>query len=287
MGARAIGSGTISFGLVSIPVKLYTATSPTNVTFNMLHTKCGGRMKQQYFCPVDNEVVERKDIVKGFEHARDQYVQFNEEEMKKLESPRTGSLELVEFVPLETVDFIYVEKSFYLGPDKGGERAYKLLSESMERTGKVAVGRYFTRGKEELVIVRPYKKGLILHNVYYADEVRAFDDVETGGEIDFKPVEKELADKLIEQLIVDKFEPSKFKDTYGDRVRAAIEQKVAGKELVASPEAPKAQIIDLLEALKQSVAATKQAAAAVHEKGPKKAPAAAKAEKADKKTKAG
>lgn len=285
MAARAIGSGTISFGLVSIPIKLYTATSPTNVSFNMLHAKCGGRMKQQYFCPVDNEVVDRKDIVKGFEHARDQYVQFTEEEMKKLESPRTGSLELVEFVPLASVDFVYVEKSYYVGPDKGGERAYRLLSESMERMGKVAVGRYFTKGKEELVIVRPYKKGLILHNVYYADEVRAFDEVETGGEIEFKDVERDLADKLIEQLDQDKFEPTRFKDTYGDRVRAAIEQKVAGKEVVASPEAPKAQIIDLLEALKQSVAATKQAAEAVREKGPKKA--AAKGDKSDKKTKTG
>jgi DNA end-binding protein Ku len=279
MAARAIASGTISFGLVSIPIKLYTATSPTNVSFNMLHQKCGGRVKQQYFCPVDNEVVDRKELVKGFEHARDQYVQFNEEELKKLESPR----ELVEFVPLATVDFVYVEKSYYLGPDKGGERAYRLLSESMERTGKVAVGRYFTRGREELVIVRPYKRGLILHNVYYADEVRAFDEVETGGELEFKPVERDLADKLIEQLNQDAFVPDRFKDTYGDRVRAAIEQKVAGKEIVASPEAPQAQIIDLLEALKQSVAATKQAAEAVRGKGPKKAGGA----KAEKKVKAG
>jgi DNA end-binding protein Ku len=279
MAARAIASGTISFGLVSIPVKLYTATSPTNVSFNMLHGKCGSRVKQQYVCPVDNEVVDRKDIVKGFEYARDQYVQFTEEELKKLESPRTGSIELVEFVPLDTVDFVYVEKSYYLGPDKGGERAYRLLSESMERTGKVAVGRHFTRGKEELVIVRPYKKGLILHSVYYADEVRAFEEVETGGEFEFKPAEKDLADKLIEQLHQDKFEPERFKDAYGDRVRAAIEQKVAGKEIVVASEAPQAKIIDLLEALKQSVAATKEAAAAVREKGPKKAGGAKKDEK--------
>lgn len=279
MAARAIGSGTLSFGLVSIPFKVYTATSPSNVSFNMLHAKCGGRMKQQYFCPVDNEVVDRKDIVKGFEYSKDAYVKFTEDELKKVESARTGDLELVEFVPLDTVDFIYVEKTYYLGPDKGGDRAYRLLSESMNRTGRVAVGRYFTRGKEELVIVRPYKDGLVLHSVYYADEVRAFEDIEAGGSAEFKEVERDLADKLIEQLEQPKFEPERFQDTYRDRLKAAIDQKVAGQEVTSAPEAPKAQVIDLLEALKQSVAAAK----AMEPKPPKKA----KVAQAEKKTKAG
>lgn len=253
MPARSIGSGTISFGLVSIPIKLYTAASAEGVHFNMLHNKCGSRMKQQYFCPVDNEVVERSQMVKGYEVSRDNYVKFNEEELKQLEAARTDSLDLIEFVPETTVDFIYIEKTYYLGPDKGGDRAYRLLSEAMEKAGRIAVGRFSTRGKDNLVLVRPYKKGLILHEVFYENEVRAFDDVETGGAFDFKAVELELAEKLIEQLEQPKFDPSKFKDSYADRVQAAVDKKVAGEEMVVAKEAPKAQIIDLLEALKRSV----------------------------------
>ena len=256
MAARSIGSGTISFGLVSIPIKLYTAASPKGVSFNMLHSKCGSRMKQQYLCPVDNEVVERKDMVRGFEHTKDTYVRFTDEEIKALEAERTNQLELVEFVPASTVDFVSIEKTYYLGPDKGGDRAYALLSQSLERAEKLAVGKFAQRGKENLVLVRPYKKGLILHEVYYADEVRAFDDVETGGSFDFKPIELDLADKLIEQLAKDSFDATRFKDDYEARVMAAVESKVAGNEVTVTEEAPKAQIIDLLEALKRSVAST-------------------------------
>lgn len=262
MAARSIGSGTISFGLVSIPIRLFTATSAKSVSFNMLHKTCGGRLKQQLFCPVDNQVVERSDTIKGFEYARDSYVKFSDEELKALESARTDTLELLEFVPASTVDFLYIEKTTYLGPDKGGERAYRLLSESLERAGRLAVGRFARGGKDNLVLVRPYKKGLILHECYYADEVRSFDEVETGGAFEFKDIELELADKLIAQLDRPKFEPGNFRDTYGDRVREAVEKKVAGEEVVATPEAPKAQIIDLLEALKRSVAQVASAPAA-------------------------
>jgi DNA end-binding protein Ku len=261
MAARSIGSGTIAFGLVSIPFKLYTAASPKNVSFNLLHGKCGGRMKQQYFCPVDNEIVPREQMVKGFEHARDQFVRFTDEELKKLESPKTDELELVEFVPQSTVDLLYIEKSYYLGPDKGGDRAYRLLSESMERTGKIAVGRYFSRGREQTVLVRPYKKGLILHYVYYADEVRSFDEVETGGAVQFKDIEVQLAEKLIAQLEQPEFDVSKYRDAYQDRVRAAIDAKVSGNEVLSTPEAPKAQVLDLLEALSRSIGATPAAPA--------------------------
>lgn len=257
MAARSTGSGTISFGLVSIPIKLYTATSAKSIGFNLLHGKCGSRVKQQYICPVDNEIVERKDMVKGFEYVRDSYVRFSDEEIKALEAERTDSLDLIEFVPLDTVDLIQVEKTYYLGPDKGGERAYRLLSESLERSQKVAVGRFSTRGKDNLVIVRPYKQGLLLHEVFYADEVRSFDDVDTGGAFEFKPIEKQLADKLIQELSVKTFEPSKYSDQYAARVMGAVEQKVAGEEVIVSKEAPKAQIIDLLEALKRSVASAK------------------------------
>ncbi len=294
MAARAIGSGTISFGLVSIPFKLYTAASAESVGFNMLHKKCGGRMKQQYLCPTDNEVVERTEMVKGYEFSRDRYVTFTDEEIKKLESVRSGDLELVEFVPASSVDEVYLEKSYYLGPDKGGERAYRLLSESLDRSEKLAVGRYFTRGKEQLVLVRPYQGGLLLHELFYSSEVRAFSDVDTGGAFEFKPIEMELADKLIEQLSSTDFKADKYKDTYGDRVRAAVDQKIAGEEISQAPEAPKAQIIDLLEALKRSLETANDSpraaepstavaepaeATASAGKGPKKASPRAKTEK--------
>jgi DNA end-binding protein Ku len=261
MAARSIGSGTISFGLVSIPFKVYTATSPKSVSFNMLHKDCGSRLKQQLVCPVHNAVVERSDTVRGFEHTRDQYVSFTEEELKGMEAARTGALELQEIVPAETVDFLYIEKTYFIGPDKGGDRAYRLLSEALERAQRVAVGRFAQRGKDNLVLVRPYKKGLILHECYYADEVRSFDDVDTGATFEFKPIELDLANKLVEQLEKDRFDPSRFQDEWAEKVMAAVRQKVAGEEVVTAPEAPKAQIIDLLEALKRSVAAAESQAA--------------------------
>jgi DNA end-binding protein Ku len=286
MAARSIGSGTISFGLVSIPIKLFTATSAKSVSFNMLHKTCGSRLKQQLLCATENVVVERSDTIRGFEYARDQYVKFTDEELKTLEAARTDTLELVEFVPATTVDFLSIEKTYYLGPDKGGDRAYRLLAEALERAGRIAVGRFATRGKDNLVLIRPYKKGLILHECFYADEVRSFEDVETGGAFEFKPIELELADKLIQQLDQPKFQPEKFRDTWADRVKEAVDKKIAGEDVLAAPEAPKAQIIDLLEALKRSVAqadtGARPAAANVDEvpdvapasvaaKGPKKA----------------
>ncbi len=260
MAARAIGTGTISFGLVSIPVKLYTATASEAVSFNLIHKKCKGRIKQQIFCPADNEIVERNDLVKGFEYAKNQYVLFTEEELDALEAAKTNSLEIVEFVPASTVDWIYISKTYYLGPDKGGDKAYRLLSEAMERTEKIAVGRYWTRGKEQLVLLRPYKKGLMLHYAYYANEVRSFDEVDTGATVTFKPVEAELADKLIQQLTIPEFNPESYKDEYVERVKTAVEQKIAGQEVAVAPEQPTAQIIDLFEALKRSLSETAGAA---------------------------
>lgn len=305
MAARSIGSGTISFGLVSIPFKIFTATSPKTVSFNMLHKTCGSRLKQQLLCPVDNVVVERSDTIRGFEYARDQYVKFTDEELKAMEAARTGLLELQEFVPAESVDFLYIEKTYFIGPDKGGDRAYALLSQSLERSNKLAVGRFAQRGKDNLVIVRPYKKGLILHECYYADEVRSFDEVETGGSFEFKPIELDLADKLIQQLERDNFDASRFRDEWAERVKEAVEKKVAGEEIMTAPEAPKAQIIDLLEALKRSVAAaetqaanaeatreptpalTPEVAAPPIVKGPKKAELREEAPKAVRKKKSG
>jgi DNA end-binding protein Ku len=227
----------------------------------MLHKKCGGRVKQQYICPTDNnEVVERADMIKGYEYARGQYVQVTDEEIKALETERSNSIEIAEFVPIESVDFVQVEKTYYLGPDKGGDKAYRLLSESMTKKEMVAVGRWASRGKEQLVLIRPYgKDGIILHQLYYATEVRAFDEIDTGATFNFSDKEHELAEKLIEQLSTESFEPEKYSDSYSQRVDTAVQQKVEGKEITIAPEAPKAQIIDLFEALKKSLANTAKA----------------------------
>lgn len=254
MAARAIASGTISFGLVSIPVKLFTATSSEQVRFNMLHAETKGRVKQQYVLASTGEVVDRKSMAKGYEYARGQYVVFTEEELKKLEAERSSSIDIVEFVPLGTVDLIHVEKTYYLGADKGGDKAYKLLSTAMLQTDKVAVGRWAARGKEQLVIIRPYHDGLLLHQMFYANEVRSFEEVDTTANVQFKDIERELAIKLINELSVDTFDPSKYHDEYAERVKAAVDQKIAGQEVAIVGEVPRAEIIDLFEALKQSLA---------------------------------
>ncbi len=253
MAARAIASGTISFGLVSIPVKVFTATSSEKVRFNMLEPETGARPKQQYVSSVSGKVLDRKDMAKGYEYARGQFVVLDPEELKALEADRTGALDIAEFVPLDTIDLVQIEKSYYLGPDKGGDKAYHLLAEAMRRKEMVAVARWAAKGKEQLVLLRPYRDGLILHQLFYAGEVRAFEDLDVGGSFEFSAQELDLADKLIDQLATDEFEPESYSDSYTDRVKALIEQKVAGEEITLAPEQPKAQIIDLFEALKQSL----------------------------------
>lgn len=261
MAARAFASGVISFGLVSIPVKLFTAASSEQVRFNMLDSRHGVRVKQQYISSADGKVLDKSEIVKGYEYAKDQFVTFTEEELKALEADRSNHIEIVEFVPLSTFDMVQVEKSYYLGADKGGDKAYRLLSKAMDHKGKVAVGRWAARGKEQLVLVRPYRGGIILHQLYYGDEVRSFEEVDDTAKFEFSEKEFDLAERLIDQLSVDAYGPEKYKDDYADRVRAAVDQKVAGKEVVVSSEAPRAEIIDLFEALKKSLAQGKAAPA--------------------------
>jgi len=254
MAARSTGSGTISFGLVSIPVRLYTATSAHGVGFHTLHKKCGTRLKMQYFCPYDKEVVERSEMIRGFEHAREQYVEITDEELEAVRAERTERIDILEFVPADSVDLLYIDRTNYLGPDKGGARAYRLLSMAMEQTGRIAIGRYGARGKDQLVLLRPYRGGLLMHQVYYADEVRPFDEVAPEAKSDVKPAEIELAERLIAELSSDAFRPEKYHDEYQKRLLSAIEKKVEGKEITAPPAEPQAQIIDLFEALKQSLA---------------------------------
>jgi DNA end-binding protein Ku len=233
---------------------MYTAASSAAVSFNLLHAKCGSRIKQQQICPVDNEVLDRSSLVKGYEFAKDQYVRFTDEELKGLEGEASQTIDILEFVPLEQVDPIYFEKTYYLGPDKGGSKAYRLLCDVMVQTKRVALAKYVMRGKESLVLIRPSQDGLMLHTMYFADEVRDFGEIDKGMDATIKPGELQLAMRLVEELSVKDFKPEQYKDDYRDRVLAAVEQKVEGKEITAiGPQVQRAQVIDLMDALKQSL----------------------------------
>ncbi|HKC52564.1 MAG TPA: Ku protein [Myxococcota bacterium] len=255
MAARAISSGTISFGLVSIPIKVYTATSGKDVHFSMLHAKDKSRLKQQYVCATCGEIVPRTDTVKGYEYSRDQYVVVTDEELAALQRKTDQSIEIEEFVPIAKVDPIYFEKSSLLGPDKGGQKAYQLLHKAMVETQRVAVGRYSTRGRQQLVLLRPMGEGLAMHGLYYADEVRNFADIEIDKGIHLKDAELELAKQLIDSLAHETFAPEKYEDDYRTAILQAVDRKVAGEEIVAAPpEEAREQIIDLVAALKKSLA---------------------------------
>ena len=254
MPPHSIGSGTLSFGLVSIPVKMFTAASAGGVSFNQLHEKCGGRIKQQIFCPSCNEIVDRSALLKGYEFAKDQYVRFTDEELKRLEAEASQSIEIAEFVPLAKVDPIYFEKTYYLGPDKGGDKAYRLLCEAMEQAGQVALAKYVMRGKESLVLIRASQGGLMLHAMYFADEIRDFSEIEKGSEASIKPTELALAQRLIQELSNPEFKPDQYHDEYRGRVLSIVESKIEGKEITAAgPQVQRTQVIDLMEALKQSL----------------------------------
>ena len=255
MPARAISSGTISFGLVSIPVKLFTATSPKTVRFSMLHETDKSRLRQKMICGDCGEEVKRDETVRGYEYARDQYVVLTEDELKALDRKSDRSIEIERFVPIEKVDPIYFDKTNLLGPDKGGHKAYELLCQAMRESGKVAVGRYASRGREQLVLLRPAHGGLLMHALHYSDEVRNFDDIELGDAGSIKEGELELANQLIDQLTNSDFDPQSYEDDYRRDVLAAIDRKVAGEEVVISVKAePREQIIDLVAALKKSLA---------------------------------
>ncbi len=272
MPLHSLGSGTISFGLVSIPVKMYTAASSGGVRFNMLHAKCGNRVKQQLLCPVDNEVVERADIVKGYEHAKDQYVRVTDEELKALEGEASQIIDIAEFVPLPKVDPIYFENTYYLGPDKGGEKAYRLLTDAMAKTDRVALAKFVMRGKESLVLIRPAQGGLMLHTMYFTDEVRDFGEVDKGQDAKIKSGELDLAVRLIDELSNEEFKPEEYKDDYRLRVLDMVNLKVEGKEVTAvGPQVQRAQVIDIMDALKQSLA----------KRGPKEKRPATKAKRAE------
>jgi DNA end-binding protein Ku len=277
MAARAIASGTISFGLVSVPIKLYTGTQSKSLSFHLLHGKDKSRLKQQYICTTCGATVEREDMVRGYEYAKDQYAILSQDEIKALEQTSDQSIEIEEFIPISSIDPIYFEKTYLLGPDKGGAKAYRLLREAMAEAGKGAVAKFSTRGRQQLVLLREAQGGLMIHALFYADEVRDFSEVDRGESVTLKPGEIQLAVQLIEQLGSAAFDPTKYEDEYRKRALEVIEQKVAGQEIAMAPaQAPKGQIIDLMEALKASLASRQAKPAAASEPAAGRKPARAK-----------
>ena len=255
MAARAIGTSSISFGLVTIPVKLFaTSKSGARVSFNWIDRKTGVRVRQQYFNPENKEVVPKTDMVKGYQFAKNQFVLFEPDELKLLDQPKTDAIEIAEFVPAEQVERVYQDRAYYLGPDRGGARAYRLLAAALKQTGRVAVARFATRGKQYLVMVRPYREGLMLEQLRYQAEVRSWDEVPVAeGEIN--PAELDLAVQMIEQKTSDEFEPGDYTDEVRERQLELIQQKIDGEQITVAPsDEPQAQIIDLMAALKASIA---------------------------------
>ena len=267
---RAFASGQIAFGLVSIPVKLFSATEASEkISFNMIHKDCGSRIQQQLFCPKDERTIDRADVVKGYEFSRGQYVLFNEEELKALEEKATQTIEISEFLPKEAIDPIYFQKANYMAPDKGGERAYALLSKALEETGRWALAKYAARGKQYLVILRPLGKGLVMQQLFYPNEIRSMDDLDLGEPI-VKETELRMAIQLAEMGAADEFHPENYRDEVADRVRSLIQKKIDGEEIMANEvEQPRAQVIDLMEALKASLATSKPRTAAKSASGTK------------------
>ena len=270
METRSIASLTISFGLVAIPVKLYSATIASGrISFNMLHAKDGSRLKQQYICAKDGKVVDRSEIVKGYEFAKDQYVIFTPEEIKALEETGSHAVDVTEFVPLEAIDPVYFDRAYYLAPDKGGAKPYTLFARALRLTGRCAVGRWASHGRDHLVMVRALDSGLVMQQLLFSEEVRRIDDLEIE-DAPVKDAELKLAQQLIQQQSHDSFDPSEHVDEVKQRIEAAIARKVEGKEFTLPEDRAQsvANVIDLMEALKASLGAATRAPARKSERKP-------------------
>jgi DNA end-binding protein Ku len=254
MAARSIATLTVSFGLVAIPVKLYSATESSRaISFNLLHKTCGSRLKQQYVCVKEEVPVAREDMVKGYEFAKDQYVIFTAEELKALEEAGSHAAEITEFVPIESIDPVFFDKAYYLAPDKGGAKPYALLARALRESNRCALGRWAARGKQYIVMIRPFQDGLMMQQLLYAAEVRSITEIEIP-KTEVKDAELKLAQQLIEQQAAEKFDPSAYTDEVRARIEAAVEKKVEGQEITLADEPEGGgQVIDLMEALRASL----------------------------------
>ena len=280
--ATSVWKGHLTFGLISIPVRLFAAARGERISFNQLHKVCHSRLKQPLMCPTCNRTVERSEIVKGYEYEKDQYVLFSEEELDKIEPPSARTMEILEFVKVNEIDPLYYDSSYYVGPEEGGVKAYQLLMQAMKEAGYAAIAKLTMHQREHIVVIRPGDKGLTLHTMFYSNEIRAAESVPTDGEL--KDQEKKLAYQLIESLAAP-FEPQKYHDAYQDNVKAMIAAKLKGQEVTEVTQPHLAPVIDLMEALKKSIAEKQGQAAVAPKKPPVRAvePAPAVAQKKGKK----
>jgi DNA end-binding protein Ku len=262
MAARSIASLSLSFGLVSIPVKVFSATeSSSSIHFNLLHT-CGSRVRQQYYCIQENVPVERADMMRGYEFDKDRYVMFTPAELKALEEGSRHTIDIVSFIPVSAVDPIYYDKAYYLAPDKRGGKPYRLLMQAMRESGRCALAKWAWKGKQYVVQVRASEDGLVLQQLLYADEVRSMRELPIEEAKIEKP-ELQLALQLIDQISADTYDPTAFKDEEKERVQAAIDERIAGRQIVvaAEPAEGEGQIIELMDALRASLGRKKAAGA--------------------------
>jgi DNA end-binding protein Ku len=258
--ATSVWKGHLTFGLVSIPIRLFAAARTERISLNQLHTVCHSRIRQPQFCPTCNRQIERSEIIKGFEYEKDQYVLFTEEELDKLDPPSARTMEILEFVKAEEVDPLYFDASYYATPEDAGKKAYHLLLDAMEESGHDAIAKLYMHQREYIVVIRPRAQGLTLHTMFYADEIRNVAEYGQKDGAEPKEQEKKLALQLIESLSTH-FEPKKYHDEYRQSLRAMIEAKLKGQEVAVAPHPQLAPVVDLMEALKKSLAGGKQPAA--------------------------
>ncbi len=265
--ASTIWKGHITFGLVSLPVKLVAAARSETIGFNQLHKHDNSRVKQVIFCAAEDKPVPRSELVKGYEYEKDKYVVVEEEEIKKIQPKTAKVMEIQEFVKSEEVDAVYLEDSYYIQPEEAGEKPYTLLFEALKQAGYAGIAKICMHNREHVVILRPGKYGMVLHTMYYKDEVRAMDEFRTNRDI-LREAELKMATSLVEALAAP-FDPEKYKDTYRETVRAMIDAKIAGREVVAAPVSQElAPVIDIMEALKASLSALKKPPTAADESAP-------------------
>jgi DNA end-binding protein Ku len=267
--AASVWKGYLTFGLISIPIRLHSAARSESIHFNQLHSVCHTRIKQPQFCPTCQKQVPRTEIVKGYEYEKDQYVLVDEEEIKKIAPPSARTMEIQEFVDLKDVDPLYYETSYFAVPEDPGRKAYQLLVQTMEESGRAAIAKVAMHQREHVVIVRPRAHGLTLHTMYYADEVRDLPEYGSTTDVVVKPEEVKLAKQLVDSL-TGTFDPEKYRDEYQERLQALVDAKLQGRQVAVAPEAPLAPVIDMMEALKKSLAAREASA-------PKKPPVRAEA----------
>jgi DNA end-binding protein Ku len=248
----SVWSGYLTFGLISMPVRLYSGARGTSISFNMLHREDLSRVKQQLICSADNQVLDRRDIVKGYEYRKGEYVVIEPEEIKKIEPKTAKAMEIIQFVKSSEVDPLYFESSYYMTPEEGGRRPYALLSRAMAEHSYYAIAKLTMHNREYTVCVRPYRGGLMLHTMYYQDEVRAMESFGTEG-VEIREAELKIANQLIEAL-ADKFEPTRFHDTFQDNLKALIKARLEGRQVTALETPKPAPVVDLMAALKQSLA---------------------------------